>query len=118
MDDLNYVNGKLHGVAKYYNTFGKLRAIGNYENDLKRTFGDSLFNLVQNRQGTDMMFNQTGRIGSVVTKAQGAWRRTGDRKGDREGTRSPHQQTAASAPLLVKRRRCRRASKGLGQSPA
>ena len=35
LDDLNYTKGKLNGLANYYDTFGKLRATGEYENDEK-----------------------------------------------------------------------------------
>jgi outer membrane receptor protein involved in Fe transport len=59
---LSVRNAKMNIYGSYSTRY--YEGFRNYENDLKRTFGDSLFNLVQNRQGTDMMFNQTGRIGA------------------------------------------------------
>lgn len=59
---LSIRNAKMNVYGSYSTRY--YEGFRNYNNDLKRTFGDSLFNLVQNRQGTDMMFNQTGRIGA------------------------------------------------------
>jgi outer membrane receptor protein involved in Fe transport len=59
---LSLRNSKMNLYGTY--AFRYYEGFRNYENDLKRTFGDSLFNLVQNRAGTDLMMNHTARIGA------------------------------------------------------
>ncbi|MBI2257662.1 MAG: TonB-dependent receptor [Flavobacteriia bacterium] len=85
---LNYRNAKMNLYSTY--AYKYYEGERNYESKIKRNIEDSIFSLIQDRKGTDLMINNTLKFGSDfylndrntigfgITGNQGKRERTGD----------------------------------------